>query len=73
MIFGRSNAELNRAHLERIKRRETWHSWFAWYPVRLEGPNGRIAWLEWIEHRSELIGYPSYTCLHYYRKDKSEM
>lgn len=33
---------------------EAWRRWFAWHPVRIEGPEGyyRIVWLEWIERRT---------------------
>ncbi len=36
-----------------------WHSWFAWYPVRLSfDQNDSRVWWEWIERKKENIqGY----------------
>ncbi len=38
---------------EKIKRKETWHRWFAWYPVMVAEDNGRkvMAWWEYVERR----------------------
>ena len=38
-----------------------WHSWFAWYPVRIT--DGKmsyrvIAWLETIERKKHIVTYP---------------
>ena len=32
-------------------RKEKWHSWFAWFPVRV-GPHD-CRWLEWIERKGK--------------------
>ena len=36
------------------KHKELWHSWFAWYPVRLHNGKNKpdtIVWLEWTQRR----------------------
>lgn len=45
MRWGKTGAEL-----------ATWHPWFAWHPVTL--PNGRRAWLRWLERRLDAGPYP---------------
>jgi len=45
--------------VERIRRREQWHPWFAWYPVRT-GP-GACHWLETVERRVLFNGWDFYT------------
>jgi len=32
-----------------VEKVSKWHSWFAWYPVRIEG--NQCVWLEWIMRR----------------------
>ena len=34
-----------------------WHRWFAWFPVML--PDGRTAWLCWVERRVLGTGFPA--------------
>lgn len=36
----------------KIKRKESWHDWFAWYPVRLAEHDCR--WLETVERKGTL-------------------
>lgn len=46
MIWGRTYAEL-----------AEWHRWFAWHPAIL--PDGRVAWLRWLERRVVHPGFPN--------------
>jgi hypothetical protein len=32
--------------ITRRQQLESWHPWYAWYPVRLD--DGRLAWFEWV-------------------------
>lgn len=48
-IRGMSEGQRIAEHCERVSRLETWHRWFAWYPVRLE--NGDLVWFETVWRR----------------------
>ena len=41
--------------LEEIKKRQNWHKYFAWYPVRTI--IGSLVWLEMVERRISYSGY----------------
>ncbi len=38
---------------EKIAAKQLWHSWFAWFPVRVA--SGDCRWLELIERRSDYV------------------
>lgn len=50
IIFGKTKED-------KMKEREQWHKWFAWYPVRL--PSKKFVWWELIDRKGYyFVGNP---------------
>lgn len=41
---------------QKIAAKETWHDWFAWWPVRTLG--NTCVWLEWCRRKGKYYSYP---------------
>jgi len=60
-IDGLTDNEKERLFNERIKRKEAWHRWFAWYPVTVgeQGKHKIKVWLSFVERKG--ICFHNYT------------
>jgi hypothetical protein len=52
---GLSNDEKRRLREERIRKKEEWHKWFAWFPVTvgIEGKHKVKVWLSFVQRRGK--------------------
>jgi hypothetical protein len=61
MIWKNGLTKNEKYRLKTIKT-QTWHKWFAWYPVVIWIKEGHQikAWLQYLERRSNYVNFPNW-------------